>query len=81
MTEQTHRVAAGQLLQYIEQWEKAEVEKKDIAKHQREIMATAKANGYDPARIKDVIKLRAMDADERAEREAVTALYSEAVGL
>lgn len=76
-----YRATGSELLQYIQQWEKAEAEKKDIAEHQKEIMATAKAAGYDTARIKDVIKLRALDPGERAEREAVTAMYAEAIGL
>lgn len=81
MTEQSYSVTAGELLQFIERWERLDAEKKDIAEQQKEVMAESKARGYDPARIKDVIKLRAMDADERAEREAVTAMYAEAVGL
>jgi len=81
MTEQSHTVTAGELRSFIERFERLEAEKKDIAQQQKEVMAEAKSRGYEVARIKDVIKLRAMDPDERAEKEAVTQIYSEAVGL
>jgi len=81
MSEQTYSVTAGELRQFIERWERLDAEKKDIADQQKEVMAEAKSRGYDTARIKDVIKLRAMDANDRAEREAVTQMYAEAVGL
>ena len=81
MTDQTYTVTAGELPQFIERWERLDAEKKDIAQQQKEVMAEAKSRGYDTARIRDVIKLRAMDPDDRAEKEAVLAMYSEAVGL
>jgi len=81
MTEQSHTVTAGELRSFIERFERLEAEKKDIAQQQKEVMAEAKSRGYEVARIKDVIKLRAMDPDKRAEVEAVTSMYCEAVGL
>ena len=79
--DESHKVTAAELLQFIERWERLDAEKKDIAEQQKEVMAEARSRGYDCARIKDVIKLRAMDPDDRAEKEAVTQMYSEAVGL
>lgn len=81
MTDQSYTVTAGELLQFIERAERLDAEKKDIAEQMKEVFAEARGRGYDVARIKDVIKLRAMDPDERAEKEAVLAMYSEAVGL
>lgn len=78
---ETYRVTAGELRQFCEQFERLESEKKDIAEQQKEIMAGAKARGYDIARIKDMIKLRAMDPDKRSEMEAVNAMYAEALGM
>jgi len=81
MSEQSYTVTAGELRSFIERWERLDAERKDIADQQKDVMSEAKSRGYDCARIKDVIKLRAMDANDRAEREAVTQMYAEAVGL
>ena len=80
-TTDSYRVTAGEIRSFIERWEKLDAEKRDIADQQKEVMAEAKGRGYDVARLRDMIKLRAMDPDKRAEMEAVNAMYSEALGL
>ena len=42
----TYRVTADELRQFIERFERLEMEKKDIADQQKEVMAEAKARGY-----------------------------------
>lgn len=81
MNDTQYKVTASELTQFIERAERLEAEKRDIAEQVKEVFSEAKARGYDVARIKDVIKLRALDPDDRAEREAVLSMYSEAVGL
>ena len=54
----THGVAAGELRQFIEQYEQLEAEKKDIAEQQKELMAEAKARGYDTKAMRAVIAKR-----------------------
>lgn len=84
MTDQTtesYRVTAGELRQFIEQFERAEAEKKDLADHQKEIMAQAKASGYDTKVIRKIIALRKRDKDDIAEEEAVLAMYLDALGM
>lgn len=80
-TEQAYRVSADELRQFVERIERLDQEKKDIAEQRKEVMAECKGRGYDTARINDVIKLRAMDPNDRAEQEAVLVLYTEALGL
>lgn len=65
----------------IERWERLEEEKQGIATDQRDVMAEAKAVGYDPKIIRKVIALRKMNPDDRAEMETVLELYKAAVGL
>ena len=77
----SYRVTSGELRQFVERWERFDAEKKDIAEQQKEVMAEAKGRGYDTARIRDMIKLRAMDPDDRAEMEATNAMYAEALGM
>ncbi|MCB2123630.1 MAG: DUF2312 domain-containing protein, partial [Rhodobacteraceae bacterium] len=47
VSDATYNVAADELRQFIEQYEHLEAEKKDITEQQKEIMAEAKARGYD----------------------------------
>lgn len=77
----TVRVEAGELRQFIERWERLDAEKRDIADLQKEVMAEAKARGYDTAIMRKVIALRKLDPDARAEAQAVLDMYAEAIGL
>lgn len=74
-------VSAGELKQFIERWERLEAEKKDLAEDQAEIIKEAKARGYSSKAIKEVIRLRKMRPDDRAEFEAVVDLYRAALGV
>ncbi len=77
----TYKVAAGELRQFIERFERLEAEKKDLAEQQKEVMAEAKARGYDTKVMRKVIALRKRDADDIAEEEAVLEMYKEALGM
>jgi uncharacterized protein (UPF0335 family) len=77
----SYRVTAGELRQFIERFEQLESEKKDIAEQQKEVMAEAKARGYDVKVMRKVIALRKRDADDIAEEEAVLDMYLEALGM
>lgn len=77
----SYRVTAGQLRQYVEGYEKLSLEKQEISDHQKDLMAEAKANGYDTAVLRKLIALRKRDADDVAEEEAVLGLYKEALGM
>ena len=74
-------VASDELRQFIEQFEQLEAEKKDIAERQKEIMAEARARGYDTKIMKKVIAIRKQDADQRAEEAAILDMYLAALGL
>lgn len=65
----------------IERIERLEEEKKGIADDIRDVYAEAKAVGYDNAIMRQVIKIRKMDADKRAEQEALLDTYLAALGL
>jgi len=76
-----YRVTANELRQFIERFERLEAEKKDIADQQKEVMAEAKARGYDTKVMRKVIALRKKDPQEISEEEAVLELYKEALGM
>ena len=77
----TYNVAADELRQFIEQYEQMEAEKKDVTERQKEIMAEAKARGYDTKVMKKVIALRKRDRDDIAEEEAILDMYRSALGM
>ncbi|WP_417261655.1 DUF2312 domain-containing protein [Celeribacter sp.] len=77
----SYRVTADELRQFVERFERLELEKKDIADQQKEVMAEAKGRGYDTAAIRKLIALRKKSADELAEEEAILDMYKEALGM
>ena len=77
----SYRVTSNELRQFVERIERLDAEKKDIAEQQKEVMAEAKARGYDTKVLRKVIALRKRDADDIAEEEAVLEMYKEALGM
>ncbi|EAQ07176.1 MULTISPECIES: DUF2312 domain-containing protein [Yoonia] len=77
----TSSVAAEELRQFIERFERLEAEKKDIADAQKEVMAEAKGRGYDTKVLRKIIAIRKRDANDLAEEEAVMDLYMSALGM
>ncbi|KIC08231.1 hypothetical protein RA19_19835 [Leisingera sp. ANG-M1] len=78
---ENYRVTAGELRQFIERFERLDEEKKTIAEQQKEVMAEAKARGYDTKVMRKIIALRKRDQDDIAEEEAVLEMYKEALGM
>jgi uncharacterized protein (UPF0335 family) len=78
---ESYRVTAGELRQFIERFERLEEEKKAAAELQKEVMAEAKARGYDTKVLRKIIALRKRDKDDIAEEEAVLEMYKEALGM
>ncbi|PWE32749.1 hypothetical protein DDZ14_08360 [Maritimibacter sp. 55A14] len=76
-----YRVTRAELQSFVERFERLEAERKELADQQKEVMAEAKARGYDTRCLRQVIKLRAKDPQELAEAEAVLQLYREALGV
>ena len=77
----SYRVTADELRQFIERFERLEMEKKDIADHQKEVMAEAKGRGYDTKVLRKIVALRKRDANDLAEEEAVMEMYKAALGM
>lgn len=77
----SYEVTADELRQFIERFESLEAEKSDISEQQKEVMAEAKARGYDTKVMRRIIALRKRDKDDIAEEEAILELYMEAMGM
>ena len=65
----------------IERVERLEEEKKGIADDIRDVYSEAKSNGYDAKIMRQIVRLRKMTNDDRAEMEAVLETYKSALGL
>lgn len=79
--ESSYRVTADELRQFVERFERLELEKKDLADQQKEVMAEAKSRGYDTKVMRKVVALRKRDKDDIAEEEAILDMYKEALGM
>nr|WP_245826501.1 DUF2312 domain-containing protein [Rhodobacter aestuarii] len=79
--DRVYNVAAEELRQFIEQYEHLDAEKKDITEQQKDVMAEAKARGYDTKVMKKIIALRKRDKNDVAEEEAIMDIYKAALGM
>ena len=82
MSEVGHNsVSSDRLLSIIERIERLNEGKKDIQDAIKDIMAEAKGAGFNPKVIREVIKMRAEDREDREEREAIRDAYLKALGM
>lgn len=72
--------AREKLKQIIVRIERVEEERAGLAQDAKDIYAEAKALGYDTKAIRQVVRLRKIDRQERDEAEMVLDLYLHAIG-
>jgi uncharacterized protein (UPF0335 family) len=70
-----------QLRLLIERIERLNEDKKGISDDIRDVYNEARAHGYDVKIVRAVIRLRAMEDNDRAEYQAVLDTYLNALGL
>ncbi|WP_084398825.1 DUF2312 domain-containing protein [Henriciella aquimarina] len=64
----------------VERVERLEEEKKEVADQIKDVYAEAKSMGYDTKILRQVIKLRKQDREERQEQESLLETYMIALG-
>lgn len=74
-------ISGEQLRQYIERIERLESEKADIADNIKDVFSEARSNGYDVKIMRQLIKLRKMEDNDRREQEEILDLYKHALGM
>jgi len=74
-------VTGDQLKSYIERIERLEEEKRALSDDIKEVYAEAKGNGFDSKIMRQIVRLRKMDASDRAEQEELLDLYKNAIGM
>ncbi len=79
MAEDTGGVTADRLRSFVERLENLEEEKRATQEQIKEVFAEAKGEGYDVKILKEVIRLRKQDRDERDEHGSLLDLYMNAI--
>lgn len=74
-------IAGDRLKSFIERIERLEEEKKALAEDIKEVFAEAKGNGFDIKIMRQIIKLRKLDSNDRDEQEALLDVYMRAIGM
>ena len=74
-------VSDDQLRLFLERIERLEEEKKGISDDIRDVYSEAKSQGYDAKIMRQVVRLRKMETNDRQEMETILDLYKAAVGL
>ncbi|MBA4801975.1 MULTISPECIES: DUF2312 domain-containing protein [Euryhalocaulis] len=68
------------LRSFIQRIERLEADKAEVMADMKEVYAEAKSMGFDTKIMRQVVRLRKMDQQDRSEQEAVLDLYLHAVG-
>lgn len=74
-------VAADELRLLIERAERLEEEKKGIADDIKDVMAEAKARGYDAKAIRKIMAIRKKKKEEYQEEQSILEVYMQALGM
>jgi uncharacterized protein (UPF0335 family) len=74
-------VAADQLRLLIERIERLEEEKQGVADDIKDVYSEAKAVGFDAKIMRQIVRLRKMQDDDRREMETILDLYKSALGM
>ncbi|HZD26790.1 MAG TPA: DUF2312 domain-containing protein [Alphaproteobacteria bacterium] len=74
-------IAADRLRQFIERIERLEDEKKALANDIKDVYAEAKAVGFEPKVMRQIVRIRKMDTAEIQEQEALLDVYKHALGM
>lgn len=81
MTEGSNTVAKDRLLSFVQRVERLEEEKSALVGDIREVYAEAKSSGFDVKILRQVVRRRAMEAQDRQEQDATRDMYEQALGM
>ena len=72
-------VAGDQLRAFVERIENIEEEIQSLTEDKKEIFAEAKGEGFDVKILKEIIRIRKQDQEERQEHESLLEVYPHAL--
>lgn len=74
-------IAADRLRSLVERIERLNEEKAALESDIRDVFAESKSAGFDPKIIREVIRLRKMNAADRDEQESLLEIYRKALDI
>lgn len=72
-------IPGGKIRSFVERIENIDSEMQELSEQKKEVLAEAKGEGFDVKILKEIIKLRKEDKNERDERESLLDLYMRAM--
>ncbi len=81
LPETSQTVAAGQLRAFIERIERINGERKDLGDDLKDVYAELYGCGFSKKAVKEIVRIRAMDPEQRQEEESILDLYKAALGM
>ena len=72
-------IPGGKIRSFVERIENIDGELAELNEQKKEVFAEAKGEGFDVKILREIIKLRKQDQDERDERESLLDLYMRAM--
>jgi uncharacterized protein (UPF0335 family) len=72
-------IAGDRIRTFIERIEQIETELKELTEAKKEIFSEAKGEGFDVKILKEILKLRKQDQEERDEHETLLDVYMRAM--
>ena len=80
MTETSGEISSERLKSFIKRIEKLEEDKAAVSEDIKEVYAEAKGVGFDVKIIRQIVRLRKMEDEQRREQEELLDLYMAAIG-
>ena len=75
----TAGIAGNRILSFIERVEHIDEELKALTERKKEVFSEAKGEGFDVKVLKEILRMRKQDDDERDERDSLLDLYLRAM--
>ena len=72
-------IPGGKIRAFVERIENLDNEIQELNEQKKEVFAEAKGDGFDVKILKEIVKLRKQDEEERDERESMLDLYMRAM--
>jgi uncharacterized protein (UPF0335 family) len=72
-------IPGGRIRSFVERIENLDTELQELNEQKKEVFAEAKGEGFDVKILKEIIKLRKQDQDERDEHETLLDMYLRAM--
>jgi uncharacterized protein (UPF0335 family) len=72
-------IPGGKIRAFVERIENIDSEIQQLNEQKKEVFAEAKGDGFDVKILKEIVKLRKQDEEERDERESMLDLYMRAM--